>query len=215
MAGKAINRRAKSEYARKVSYNKRKKCLVKKLNEITTLCDVEGCAVIYNPGEDEPKPEVFPANDISKVVSMISKFESLPETERAKMMLSEESYVMERIDKAGDQLQKLQAQNRERMVSDLWFEHLADSTKSLDDLSDWDLHDLDKLNARNLRQIDQYIEDVRAGENPRLPVPDMMQQLAALYPTTMVSTTLQLGQNMVGEDVKPGTTSMNRTASDE
>ncbi|KAK9705210.1 hypothetical protein RND81_07G041100 [Saponaria officinalis] len=200
MAGKVINRRT-TDYARKVSFNKRKKCLVKKLTEITTLYDVEGCAVIYDPaGEDEP--EVFPANDISKVVSVISKFESLPETERAKKMLSQESYVMERIEKAGDQLQKLQAQNQEKKVSDLWFD-------------DWDLHNLDKLNARNLRQIDQYIEDVRAEENPRLPVPDVMQQLEALYPTTMVLTTLQFGQNVFEEDVKPGSTSMNRTASDE
>ncbi|KAK9706582.1 hypothetical protein RND81_07G136700 [Saponaria officinalis] len=163
MAGKIFNRRT-NDYARKVSFNKRKKCLVKKLTEITTLCDVEGCAVIYNPGEDEPESKVFPANDISKFT----------EADRTKKMLSQESYVMERIDKAGDQLQKLQAQNRERKASDLWFEYLVDSTKSLVDLSDWDLHDLDKLNARNIRQIDQYIEDVRARENPRLPVPDVM-----------------------------------------
>ncbi|KAK9733106.1 hypothetical protein RND81_04G043800 [Saponaria officinalis] len=68
------------------------------------------CAVIYEPGKDQP--ELFPANDISKVVSVISEFESLPETDQTKKMLSEESYVMERIGSSGDQLKKLQAQNR-------------------------------------------------------------------------------------------------------
>ena len=44
---------------RKTSYKKRKKSLLKKTEELSTLCGIEACAIVYGP--DDPQPETWPS----------------------------------------------------------------------------------------------------------------------------------------------------------
>ncbi|KAL9243550.1 hypothetical protein vseg_017425 [Gypsophila vaccaria] len=123
MAGTGkVKRRPNTEYitdksARKACLNKRKKGLLKKLTEVTTLCDVEACAIVYNSNEEEPV--MFTDKDVSKVTDVISKFKSLPEEEQIKNMLTQETFLREKIAKVEERLKKLRAENKEKTLSGL------------------------------------------------------------------------------------------------
>ncbi|KAH0898534.1 hypothetical protein HID58_048102 [Brassica napus] len=66
----------------KATYKKRKKGLMKKVNELSTLCGINACAIIYSPYDSNP--EVWPSN--SGVQRIISEFRTLPEMDQNKKM---------------------------------------------------------------------------------------------------------------------------------
>ncbi|KEH29199.1 MADS-box transcription factor family protein [Medicago truncatula] len=56
--------------ARKTTYNKRQKGLFKKVYELSTLCGVEACAIVYGPYE--PQPKIWPSpQGVQTVLSKI------------------------------------------------------------------------------------------------------------------------------------------------
>jgi hypothetical protein len=48
-----------NDAARKESYKKRRKGLLKKVAELSTLSGIEVCAIVYGPYE--PQPEIWPS----------------------------------------------------------------------------------------------------------------------------------------------------------
>ncbi|XP_049372775.1 MADS-box protein SOC1-like [Solanum verrucosum] len=91
---------------RKVSYNKRLKGLLKKFDELNTLCDVEVATIIYGPYRNESY--TFPNNDV--VRNTFITFKELPTLERSKCMVTREEFTMQRIKKLEEQLQKVHDQ---------------------------------------------------------------------------------------------------------
>ena len=65
---------------RKTSYKKRKKSLLKKTEELSTLCGIEACAIVYGP--DDPQPETWPSE--AGVKNVLGKFSTIPEWEQGK-----------------------------------------------------------------------------------------------------------------------------------
>ncbi|XP_026398602.1 agamous-like MADS-box protein AGL80 [Papaver somniferum] len=61
--------------ARRATFRKRRMDLLKKVSEISNLCDVDACAIVYEP--DNPQPKVWPARPEAHRVLM--RFKSLPE----------------------------------------------------------------------------------------------------------------------------------------
>ncbi|KAL2928265.1 MADS-box transcription factor PHERES 2 [Bienertia sinuspersici] len=142
--------------ARKITLKKRRKGLLKKMEEITTLCDVESCAIIYS--HDEKEPTLFP-NDPSKVLSVISNFMNLAKHDQTRKMFNQENLLMENISKANEKLKKLQEENHDKRLFQLVQEHLFDQNKSFQNLTYLDLVDLKKLLKCYLSELDQRIEN--------------------------------------------------------
>ncbi|XP_047337848.1 agamous-like MADS-box protein AGL80 [Impatiens glandulifera] len=65
---------------------KRKKGLMKKMDELSTLCGVEGCAIVYSQGE--AIPEVWPNE--TKAESVVARFNMMPNENRHKGMENQE-----------------------------------------------------------------------------------------------------------------------------
>ncbi|KAK8650038.1 hypothetical protein V6N13_139689 [Hibiscus sabdariffa] len=84
---------------RKATYNKRKKGLVKKMSEVSTLCGVEACVVIYPPASDS-QPEVWPST--ATIHYMLSNFNAMSILEQSNRMMTQESLVRQRIAKVED-----------------------------------------------------------------------------------------------------------------
>ncbi|XP_061356946.1 agamous-like MADS-box protein AGL80 [Gastrolobium bilobum] len=144
-----------NDKARKVSYKKRHKGLLKKLAELTILCGVEACAIIYSPYESQPK--VWPSQ--RGVQKVIKKFRSIPEFELSKRMLNQESFMKQKVQKAKDQLDKVRKDNREKEMSLLMFQYLTEGN-IIDNLSLVDLNDLTCLINENLKEIDWRMKEL-------------------------------------------------------
>ncbi|KAE9598948.1 putative transcription factor MADS-type1 family [Lupinus albus] len=92
---------------RNVTYKKGKSSLIKKTMEISTLCGVDACAIIYNRNGLEP--EVWPSH--FGVQGVLYKFLTLHPLEQSGKMFGQESFLKQRIVKAQDQLKKRKIQN--------------------------------------------------------------------------------------------------------
>jgi len=73
---------------------------LKKVDEITTLCDIQACAIIYTL--DEPEPKVWLFNQ--GMESVISRFMGVSKLARSKRMLCQENLLKRNMMKAQGKL---------------------------------------------------------------------------------------------------------------
>ncbi|CAK9311714.1 unnamed protein product [Citrullus colocynthis] len=138
-----------NDAARKATFKKRKKGLLKKLTELTTLCGIEACAIIFSPFGSQL--DLWPST--LGFQRVLSKFKSLPEMEKCKKMVNQETFLHDRIAKAADQLKKLQRENREKEIARLMFQSLVVGAAPPPDLNVIELNDLGWL-------VDQTMVDI-------------------------------------------------------
>ncbi|XP_052205522.1 agamous-like MADS-box protein AGL80 [Diospyros lotus] len=166
-----------NDSARKATFKKRKKGLMKKVSELSTLCGIDACAIIYSPYDAQP--EVWP-NGLG-VQRVLAQFKRMPEMEQSKKMVNQESFIRQRISKANEQLKKQLKDNREKEVAELMFHCLTG--RALQTVAMSDLHDLGWLLDQNLKDIYKRIESMRkAAAPPPTPPPPPPPPLQAPPP---------------------------------
>ncbi|XP_058782047.1 agamous-like MADS-box protein AGL80 [Vicia villosa] len=138
--------------ARKTTYKKRKNGLLKKVDEISTLCGIDACAIVYGPYD--PQPEIWPS--ASGVEKVLSKFKTAPEFDQSRRMVDQESFLKQRISKA----EKQRGDNKEKEKTMLMFECLSAGNIMQNDMSMGDLNDLCWMIDHNLRAIGRGMESV-------------------------------------------------------
>lgn len=137
-----------NDTARKATYKKRVKGLMKKVKELSILCGVDACAITYSPYHQQP--EVWPSP--SEVERVLADFKSRPENDQTKKVLNQENFTWQRITKARDELGKQQKKNRKSEIEHLRTQCL--SGKRLEGLDSRDLGDL-------MWAIDDQLEAVK------------------------------------------------------
>ncbi|KAL6963531.1 Agamous-like MADS-box protein agl80 [Sarracenia purpurea var. burkii] len=144
-----------NDSARKATFKKRKKGLMKKVSELSTLCGIDACAIIYSPYESQP--EVWPSTMGAQRV--VAQFKRMPEMEQSKKMVNQESFIRQRIAKANEQLKKQCKENREKEVTEVMYQCLTG--RGLQNLGVPDLHDLGWVIDQNLKEICKKIEAMK------------------------------------------------------
>ncbi|KAJ8500835.1 hypothetical protein OPV22_011387 [Ensete ventricosum] len=139
--------------ARKATFKKRKKGLMKKVSELSTLCDVKACMIIYGP--DEPHADVWPS--VPDAMRVLARLKRLPETEQSKKMMNQEALMRQRIRKLQEQLQKQDKENRELETTLLM--HQCLSGRSLHDVAMEDVTALVWMTEMNMKKVREGIED--------------------------------------------------------
>ncbi|KAI3728818.1 hypothetical protein L6452_17462 [Arctium lappa] len=152
------------EYARKTSFTKRKTSVMKKLNELCTLCGVEACAIMYS--EYDPEVQVWP-NNIG-VQYVLDQFMTVPEVEQSKKMVNQDSYIRKRISKTKEQIDKNSKDNRERTIGLVVSECLS-GEKSVTNLTLMDLKDMVFFIDYNISDIEARLEFLKGGGAPAPP----------------------------------------------
>lgn len=104
-----------NDSARKASLKKRKVGFLKKVSELTTLCGVSAFAIVYGPDDEEAT--VWPSRQV--VQQLLARFQSVPDIERSRKMMNQESYLRERATKLLDRLRKQQRKNKEMEMGHL------------------------------------------------------------------------------------------------
>lgn len=82
---------------------------MKKVSELSTLCDVNACAVVYSPDSNEPV--FWPSRP--EVEQLLVRYQSFSQVERSRKMVNHEGYLKEQINKLIGQKKKLVAKNKE------------------------------------------------------------------------------------------------------
>ncbi|KAK7344309.1 hypothetical protein VNO77_13761 [Canavalia gladiata] len=134
--------------ARKATFKKRKKGIIKKVSELTILCGIQACAIISNPFDS--KTEVWPDPDGAKQV--IERYQNASVIDESKNV-NQESFIMQRIAKAQDQLKKQRQENREKEMTLSMLQYIHGEPLP-DKLTVEELKDLDKLIEKNMKEIE-------------------------------------------------------------
>ncbi|TXG48944.1 hypothetical protein EZV62_024819 [Acer yangbiense] len=142
-----------NDSTRKVTFKKRKMGLLKKVSELSTLCGIDACAIVYSPYENQP--DVWPSHH--GVQRIVSQFKRMPEMEQSKRMVDQDSFLRQRIMKSNDQLIKQMKDNKEQEMIALMFETLVG--RSLHPLGMMDLNDLGWTIEQYLKDIYKYQSD--------------------------------------------------------
>jgi len=134
--------------ARKASYKKRKKSIIKKVRELTILCGISACAIISDPFDS--KTEVWP--NLKEAELVIKRYQNSYMKDERKNV-NQESFLLQQITKARDQLRKQRQDNHENELNIRMIWYLQNNTVP-DDMTISDLKDLDKLIAKNMKEVD-------------------------------------------------------------
>jgi hypothetical protein len=140
--------------ARKATYKKRKNGIIKKVSELTILCGIPACAIISNPFDS--KAGVWP--NLAGARHIIERYQNSSVIDGAKNV-NQESFLLQRITKAREQLKKLKHDNREKELTVRMIGYMKNKQLP-DDLSVSDLKEFDKLIEKNMKKIDNKIVEL-------------------------------------------------------
>ncbi|KAE9591496.1 putative transcription factor MADS-type1 family [Lupinus albus] len=147
-----------NESKRKVTYKVRKIGTKKKLHEISTLCGIQTCAIIYGP--NETKTKLWPSH--SEVQRVINKFNGMSEIDQRKNMSTQESFLKKNFEKVRDQLKKARDENKKNEIELFMFQCLG--VGSIINKGDTiDMNYLLKVINLNLR----YVYGKKSGDQPQ------------------------------------------------
>lgn len=137
-----------NETARKSTFKKRKKGVLKKAHELATLCDVPICVIVNSAFESNA--EVWPSRETANKV--VSQWRMMSVMDKTKKMVNQETFLQQRITKATESWKKLRKENKELEMKNIMFDCLSGRTL----VSRIEKNDLRDFNC----VIDQYLKDV-------------------------------------------------------
>ncbi|KAL5697602.1 hypothetical protein ACHQM5_028727 [Ranunculus cassubicifolius] len=139
--------------ARRASFKKRKQGLMQKTRELSTLCGVQACVVVYDP--DNQKAEVWPSRQEAE--SVLARFMRTSELDRKKNEMNVEGYLKKSINKEEVQLKKKQKENRGLEITKLMYDTLAGKVQYV---VQNDVCELAVVLEEKLKMIDGRMEDL-------------------------------------------------------
>ncbi|KAL2922350.1 Agamous-like MADS-box protein AGL80 [Bienertia sinuspersici] len=130
--------------SRKITYTKRVRGVVRKTQELSVLCGVDVCAIIYGPYSEAPV--VWPSSE-AEAKRIIQNFKRKPEIDQCQRRFDQDAFLKERVTKAQEKLVRLQRRNREiemeNIITDIMMGRMTPEQVKPTDLGDllWVLDD--------------------------------------------------------------------------
>ncbi|XP_062208961.1 agamous-like MADS-box protein AGL80 [Phragmites australis] len=151
-----------NDSTRRATFKKRRKGLMKKASELSTLCDVDACVVVYGDGESQP--EVWPS--VPEAARVLARFKAMPELDQCKKMMDMEGFLRQRIDKLKEQVHKAQRENRERETTLLLHDAIVGRRPGLAGLSVEEIASLGWMVENRLQNVRNAIERLQGQGVP-------------------------------------------------
>lgn len=115
----------KNEKSRNLSFHKRMSSLHKKRYELSILCGIKVCMIIYGP---ENRPEIRP-QDRAQVLELINKYRKQSKADRKRRTVNISEYYADRKRKAKKELDKIRQINEDKAkfpTWDFWYKGLSE-----------------------------------------------------------------------------------------
>ncbi|KAL5077018.1 hypothetical protein RYX36_016002, partial [Vicia faba] len=130
--------------------------ILKKIEELSTLCGIDACAIIY--GENSPQAEVWPSR--VGVRSVLYRFMRLPELERSRKMVDLESFLSESIMKVQDQLKKQIEENQKKEMAYLISQFMHTGEYNMENMSLTKVTGLEAFIDKSLKEVEQRLDSM-------------------------------------------------------
>ncbi|CAD6344185.1 unnamed protein product [Miscanthus lutarioriparius] len=202
MARKKVNLQWISNNAtRRATYKRRSQGLEKKASELTTLCGIKLCVVMYGQGEAQPK--VWPSDEEAK--ELLMKFNSTLDVSSLKKTKNQEEFLHSRSLKLHEQVSKLDHENRERETLDLLHDIMYGGRPGLVGTDKDELLSLRDMVEMKMRKIKARLQQLVVGERVlQQPLPQVMLPTSSLLQTQASCYTYNEMQSMaVLEEHRP------------
>ncbi|RZR89169.1 hypothetical protein BHM03_00016842 [Ensete ventricosum] len=167
-----------NDSTRRATLKKRRKGLLKKVQELSILCGVDACAVVY--AQNEHQPQMWPSPP--ETARIMTRFKNSSQIERTRKMIDQDSFLHQRVVKLMEQLRRLQSENKEIRITKLLCEGLLG--RDFDDLSIDDASALTWMAEAKLRMVYEKREE----DSKRQAMPPPQSQAAAPLAATATGT---------------------------
>ncbi|KAK8968292.1 Agamous-like MADS-box protein AGL80 [Platanthera guangdongensis] len=161
-----------NDAARRATFKKRRKGMIKKAAELSTLCGVNACLIVYGDGEQQP--EIWPSAHDAAIV--LSRLKRLPEMEQIKQMMNQEGFMRQRLAKLQEQVRKQERENGE-LETTLLLRHGLAGRSMHGVASRSQLANLAWLIDRKMCEVRRRIESLRRSSV--MPPPEAVKKEAA------------------------------------
>lgn len=169
---------------RRASFKKRKRGLIKKVSELSTLCGVDACAIIYSQFDAEP--EVWPS--VLGAQAVLARFRKMSTMDQTRKMVNQESFTRQRIKKVDDQLRRLRKDNKRKEMERFLYMNLL-GCGDLNHFNLADAADLAFVINQTLRDIKAQMENLKKNEQqqeavvaPPPPLPEVSMGMTFAFP---------------------------------
>nr|KJB19488.1 hypothetical protein B456_003G105500 [Gossypium raimondii] len=156
---------------RKATYKKRNKGLMKKMSELSNLCGINACAIMYSPYESQL--EVWPSPIEGQQV--LSKSRMILEMEQRKNMVNQESFLSQSIVKVVEQLKKHCKDNQEKEMTLVMFNNICGK---------WVIHG---FNFRDINDLNEKISNIDKRMDAFAMTPLYTQRASSSSSSSMVA----------------------------
>nr|BAN63731.1 agamous-like MADS-box protein AGL35 [Turritis glabra] len=148
-----------NETARKSTFKKRKKGVLKKAHELATLCDVPICVIVNSTYESTP--ELWPSRETANKV--VSQWKMMSVMDKTKKMVNQETFLQQRITKATESWKKLRKENKELEMKNIMFDCLSGKT-SVSRIEKSDLRDFGCVIEQHLKDVNRRMEILKRND---------------------------------------------------
>ncbi|XP_047309772.1 agamous-like MADS-box protein AGL80 [Impatiens glandulifera] len=128
---------------------------MKQLDEITTLCDVEACTLIYS--DFDPQPVVWPSMD--EVRRLITKYQSFPKVDQGKRKVNQEIFTRQRLQKIQEKLRRQERENHRNEMTRIMFQSMMNPQHAMSGLNtEEDFKELARVISQNLMEVNRMMD---------------------------------------------------------
>ncbi|KAH0469428.1 hypothetical protein IEQ34_000986 [Dendrobium chrysotoxum] len=147
-----------NDAARRITLRKRRHGLLKKVYELSVLCNVPACAIIYSPQEVEP--EVWPST--GEAGELLNRFNATESLSKENNMMNQEKFLLKQIVKLRGQLSRIMAENDDLAGEVLLLECMAG--RSVCGLGAYELGLVGRAVGRRIEAVEARILMLRSSE---------------------------------------------------
>ncbi|KAL5228953.1 hypothetical protein ABZP36_017218 [Zizania latifolia] len=177
---------------RRSRHQRRSDGLLKKVQELSVLCNVPACVVIYDT-DDTAEPNVWPS--MQETTNLMQSSLDMLESSVGNKMLDREALLQKSIAKAENKLDRRRSQNRQLEINIIMNDIIAGRRKNLDDLDSKQIEELEWVLAMRHRGIHDHVHVLRSEAVEASSLPPSQP---AAQPASQVVSGEQ--ENMEGDD---------------